>query len=223
LLQKLFQAIPHGAASDTLFDFLVSDSLASTWVFAAAFYLSWSRDDDRTAWRRGRLLQTVVAFSIVLFISLIVRPWMHWPAPALNPDFQALYPRYFWNNGSLDSFPSHSTLAYFTVSAGLWPLNRRVSLILSAVVLGLVSLPRMYVGGHYPIDVLASLALAATVLPLVWRWRVPEPVANWLTEKGRATRLRELALILWVFELGEGFKGSTYILATIRHYFLRQL
>jgi len=76
------------------------------------------------------------------------------------------------------------------------------------------------VGGHYPIDVLASVVLAAVVLPLVWRWRVPEKVENWLTTKGRGSRLRELALILWVFELGEGFKGSIYILATIRHYVL---
>lgn len=220
LLQKLFQAIPHGAASDTLFDFLVSDSLASTWVFAAAFYLYWRRQEEAATWRRWRLLQVVVAFAVVLVISLLVRPWISWPAPALNPEFRTLYPRYFWREGSFDSFPSHSTLAYFTVSAGLWPLSRRVSVLLSAAVLGLVSLPRMYVGGHYPIDVLASLVLAAAVLPLVWRWRVPKKVGRWLTNEGRGSRLRELALILWVFELGEGFKGSTYILATIRHYIL---
>jgi membrane-associated phospholipid phosphatase len=218
LLRRLFQAIPHGWTSDTLFDFLVADSLVSTWIFAAAFYVFWSMDDSRIRWRRCRLLQVVVAFAVAVAISLVVRPWISWPAPSLNRDFQPLYPNYFWNQGNADCFPSHSTLTYFTISAGLWPLSRRLSLILSAAVLALVSLPRVYVGGHYPIDILASLALVAAVLALVWRWRVPEKVADWLTEKSPAGKIRELALILWVFELGEGFRGATYIVTTVRHY-----
>jgi membrane-associated phospholipid phosphatase len=220
-MQLLFQAIPHRGRTDTLFDFLTSDSLVSCWVFAAAFYLFWSMDDGRMAWRRGRLLQIVAAFAIVLVISFLVRPWISWPAPALDPAFRELYPTAFWKNGSADSFPSHSTLAYFTVSAGFWPLSRRLSLLLTAAVLGLISLPRIYVGGHYPIDVLASLLLVVLVLPLVWLWRIPQPVSNWLTSGGAGSRLRELLLILWVFELGEGFKGSTYILATMCHCLVR--
>ncbi len=105
----------------------------------------------------------------------------------MNPTFQGLYTRYLWNTGTADCFPSHSTLIYFTVAAGFWPLSRWVSLILSAAVQGMISLPRVYVGGHYPIDVLASLLLTLLILPLAWRWRVPEAVTNWLNEKGYST------------------------------------
>lgn len=190
-------------------------------MFAAAFYLYWSIDDSWTELRRGRLVQAVAALVLAVLISLVVRPWIAWPAPALNPSFRPLYPSYFWGNGSPDSFPSHSTLAYFTIAAGLWPLSRRVSLALSGAVLGLVVLPRVYVGGHYPVDVVAALALTAGALPLAWRWHLPQPLAKWLIEKGPRTAGRELLLILFVFELGEGFKGSTYLLANIRHYLLR--
>jgi undecaprenyl-diphosphatase len=220
LLEKLFQALPHNAKTDRLFDFVVRNSLISTWIFAAAFYVFWTRDDNRTAWRRGQLLQIVISLAIVLMASLLVRPWIAWPAPSVNPNFQVLYPQYLWNTGTADCFPSHSTLIYFTVAAGLWPLSRRVSLILSAAVLGMISLPRVYVGGHYPVDVLASLLLTLFILPLAWRWRVPEAVTNWLNEKGYSTStlLRELVLILWLFELGEGFNGSTDMLKYIYHY-----
>lgn len=151
----------------------------------------------------------------------MVRPWISWPAPSLNRNFQSLYPGYLWNTGSADCFPSHSTLIYFTVAAGLLPLSRWVSLILSAAVLGMISLPRVYVGGHYPVDVLASLLLTILVLPVVWRWNVPEPAINWLNEKGYSTSilLRELVLMLWLFELGEGFTGSTSALKHLYHYF----
>jgi len=217
-LQALFHVLPHRGSTDTLFDFLDFNQLVSTWIFAASFYLFWIIDYGRTMWRRCRLFQIVVAFGIAIPITLIVRPWISWPAPVLNPRFRVLYPSYFWGNGNLNSFPSHSTLAYFMVAAGVWPLNRRASLWLSVGVLTLISLPRLYVGGHYPIDVLASLVLVIVVLALVWRWQVPASVASWLVRSGPGTFLREFLLILWVFELGEGFRGSTNILFEIRHY-----
>ncbi len=85
----------------------------------------------------------------------------------------------------------------------------------------MISLPRVYVGGHYPIDVLASLLLTLLILPLAWRWRVPEAVTNWLNEKGYSTStlLRELVLMVWLSERSEGFKGSTGVLKHLYHYF----
>jgi len=169
-------------------------------------------------WRRGRLFQIVVAFGIAMLITLVIRPWIAWPAPVLNPRFRGLYPNYFWSNGNFDSFPSHATLAYFMMAAGLWPLSRRASLWLVVAVLMLVSIPRIYVGGHYPIDVLASLVLVIAILALIWHWHVPASIGCWLVQNGPGALVRELLLILWVFELGEGFRGSTGILTLIKQH-----
>jgi membrane-associated phospholipid phosphatase len=217
-LQVLFHFVPHGRGTDILFDFLVRDRLLSTWIFAAAFYVFWAIDDSRTAWRRSRLFQVVFAFGIAVLISLIIRPWIAWPAPVLNPAFRDLYPMYFWSNGNSNCFPSHATLAYFMVAAGLWPLNRGSSVVLAVVVLALISLPRVYIGGHYPIDVFASLVLGIAVLGAVWQCPIPSNLRDWLNQKGREATVREFLLILWVFELGEGFSGSTSILNKLRHY-----
>ncbi len=218
VMQVLFQIVPHGKISDTIFDFLVFNHLVSTWSFAASFYIFWTIDDARAMWRRGRLFQIVVAFGIAMLITLVIRPWIAWPAPVLNPRFQDLYPAYFWRNRNFNSFPSHATLAYFMVAAGLWPLSRRASLWLSLGVLVLISLPRVYVGGHYPIDVLASMVLGTIVLALIWCWHLSEPVGNWLVQTGPAAFVREFLLILWIFELGEGFSGGTNILNHAEHY-----
>jgi membrane-associated phospholipid phosphatase len=218
MLQTLFQVTPHNGITDTLFDWLVRDRLLSTWVFAAAFYVSWAIDDEKTAWRRVRLFQFVNALAIAVVITLIVRPWIAWPAPVMNPVFRNLYPTYFWNNGNLNCFPSHATLAYFMLAAGLWPLSRFISIILGVLVLGLVSLPRVYIGGHYPIDVLASLVIGLAVISVIWQCPVSPSIVGWLTQKGRKTVLRELLLILWVFELGEGFGGTMNLVNKIRHW-----
>ncbi len=213
-LQWLFHVIRHRGTTDTLLDFLTSNHLVSTWIFAAVFYLYWRIADERTTWRRWRLTQIVIAFAIAVVISLVIRPFVSWPAPAVNPGFRGLYPNYFWGNGSYDSFPSHATLAYFMVAAGIWPLNRRLSLALTVWVLAFISFARIYVGGHYPIDVLASLVLGVAVLLVVCRWNPSQSSLQWLVSPRNGWR--ELVLILWLFELAEEFRGLTNALFQLK-------
>ncbi|HEX2810572.1 MAG TPA: phosphatase PAP2 family protein [Kineosporiaceae bacterium] len=60
------------------------------------------------------------------------------------------------------SFPSdHATMAG-AVTAGLLIANRRLGLI-SAAAAALMALSRVYIGAHYPQDVLAGLALGALI------------------------------------------------------------
>src|SRR6266446_3151045 len=91
LMQLLFHVVRHRGSTDTVADFIVSNHLASTWIFGASFYLLWIIDDDRRLWRRMRLFQIVVGVTIAVLISMVVRPWIAWPAPALSPRFRVLY------------------------------------------------------------------------------------------------------------------------------------
>jgi len=60
------------------------------------------------------------------------------------------------------SFPSdHATMAG-AVAAGLWLVDRRLGAV-TAVLAVLMALARVYVGAHYPGDVVAGLALGAVV------------------------------------------------------------
>jgi hypothetical protein len=135
-------------------------------------------------------------------------------------DFCCRFLRFLEHTGQSNTFPSHSTLAYILVSVGVGRLNWGIGVALAALVLPLISIPLIYIGGHYPIDVISSVALAIVVLALVWQWSVPLPLVNWLTRPGRRASLRELLLILWIFELAEGFRGATDILISVKHYML---
>ena len=68
------------------------------------------------------------------------------------------------------SFPSNSAAVAFGIAAGVWCVNRRISaaLFLAAAVYGL---SRIYVGVHYPADILGSIAIALTVTALTLRLR----------------------------------------------------
>jgi membrane-associated phospholipid phosphatase len=208
VLEKLFAAVPHGARIDTLAQFLTLNALASTWIYALAFYLLWQKDDERRTWRRVRLAEIGLACAAAVAVTFLLRPWVGWPAPALTSSFRSLYPDYFWGSGSGNSFPSHSTLVYFLVAIGLWPLDRRWSGALAVLVAPLISLPRIYVGGHYPVDILAALGLAAVALWAVRRiCALPRP-ADWMRRGVQLGWFTEVVFFLWLFELGEGFRGG---------------
>ena len=109
---------------DTIAEFFVSSALASSWIYAAVFYTYWRMEDDRTIRRRTRLLEILVAFCLAIFATLLLRPWVGWPAPTLVPRFQQLSARSLWNGGKPNCFPSHSTLTYLLVATGFWSFRR---------------------------------------------------------------------------------------------------
>ncbi len=60
------------------------------------------------------------------------------------------------------SFPSDHAVMAGAVAAGLWLVSRRLGAAATIAAL-LMAFARVYVGAHYPRDVLAGLALGATV------------------------------------------------------------
>ena len=95
-------------------------------------------------------------------------------------------------------FPSIHAVIAAAVAAGLWLVDRRLG-ITAAVAAALMAFARVYVGAHYPRDVLAGLALGVVVslagyflFRPVLRWLLGLIGKTWLrslvtTKSGRAT------------------------------------
>lgn len=214
--EVLFRIIPHRRIADRTALLLVHYPVLFTFSVAAGFCVLWLRNDARRAERRSYLFKAVSAFVVAVALTLIVRPWITWPSPARNPAFTALFPRYLWGLGTSDSFPSHSTLAYFVIATGFWPLRRGLSITLSILTVIFVSLPRVYLGGHYPVDVVCSLLLGSVALLIVWTWHLPSSLSRWLVSEGRAGKIRNTLLFLWIAELADGFRGTEFVIGVLR-------
>jgi membrane-associated phospholipid phosphatase len=206
-LQSLFKALPHTSLGISLARFFLENPLLTTWLYAAVSYVYWSKRDDQQEARRVQLLRTVAALVLAVAIAYLLDLKIGWPSPARTPSFQVLFPHYLWGIGTENSFPSHSTLAYLTVAIGLLRLNRIAGWILIPFTFLAISLPRVYLGGHYLIDVggsilLSLLAIAAVDLLLT----IPRcvHVFKWALSQGMTT---ELFFFFWIYELGEGFRG----------------
>ena len=86
-------------------------------------------------------------------------------------------------------FPSDHAMMAGAVAAGVWLVNRRLGVI-AAIAAVAMALARVYVGAHYPQDVVAGLALGATLS--VSGYLVARPVLSRLVERAARTRLRPL-------------------------------
>jgi len=95
-----------------------------------------------------------------------------------------------------------------------------LSVALAAVTLALISFPRVYEGGHYPIDVAFSCGLTILTLLLAWHWPVLGKVSNRLAEDNSpAGALRQLVLFGFLFELAEGFRSVEFLFGVAHHMF----
>jgi undecaprenyl-diphosphatase len=159
----------------------------------ASLYRAVNRFADRTSWAHG-LAVADAKYGIALFALLLLAGWWRaratgdtdaiaavlWAAAgclvalglnqilghafgrarpyASMPDVHVLIPR-----TSDFSFPSDHAVAVGAVAAGLWLADRALGWV--AVVLALLlAAARVYVGAHYPGDVLAGLFVGAFVI-----------------------------------------------------------
>jgi undecaprenyl-diphosphatase len=141
--------------------------------------------------RQVRLTRTVIGtillgtLSRVLQILLPIheRPVLsdlgiHFPATGFTEELSN------WN-----SFPSDHSVFFFALATGLWSVNRRVGLIALLWTIFVIDLPRMYLGLHYPSDIVAGALLgfagmrAILALPST---RPDRQIATWRHEHAAA-------------------------------------
>lgn len=218
IFQILFDLIPRSRRSYSFFEFLTINPLASTWFYALAFFRFWFKQDDLTLQRRNALVRTLVALAVAVLLTLAPRAWIGWPAPNSYPPYEQMFPPYLRGKGSHNCFPSHSTLVYFMVAMGFWRIDKRWSVAAMVGVLLFISLPRVYLGGHYPVDVAFSCLLALAVFA-VFRW-IQSNILGRVVIDDAGTAAWNWVLFLWLFELGEGFRGSELIFGAIHRWLL---
>jgi undecaprenyl-diphosphatase len=157
---------------DAFMSYLFDAYLLQGGVMMALFWSAWfGADDTRDARRRRQtVLSSLLAMYTALLLGLAIRAALPFrPRPLRDASIVFNLPFGFDTLGASTSFPSGHAVVFFALATGLWTISKRLGLLGSLYALLFVCLPRMYLGLHYPSDIVAGAAVAVATTVAVNR------------------------------------------------------
>ncbi len=157
----------HSQFIDTLLVVLSGSNLLKGGVMLGFFWCAWFESSEHQRDRRATLLAgifgatagVVIARAIALLAPLRQRPMV-----AL-PHFQLPYSATAESLGDWSSFPSDHATLFVGLAVAVLFVSRRLGLLALAYSIFFICLPRIYIGLHYPSDILAGALIGTgTVL-----------------------------------------------------------
>jgi len=163
----------HGWVKD---DFLLKGDLAMALV-----WWGWFRRDEPVRDRRATLVGALMATAIAVILG---RALGHLLPFRLRPCFDSALAIHLPPGASTSSLrtwssmPSDHAMVWGAIAMGVSVASTGAGILLWFVGIVLVCLPRVYVGLHFPTDVLVGLAIGAVVGWASTRARLREAVAE---------------------------------------------
>ncbi|CAB3801118.1 phosphatase PAP2 family protein [Paraburkholderia fynbosensis] len=133
----------------------------------------WFDTRERRQWRREMVVAAIVSGFLALFIGRVLAsclPFRQRPLydPSLHLTFSiAATPEAVLRTWS--SFPSDHAMIWAAVAMGIFLVSRWMGVLALLQCVFLICIPRVYLGLHYPTDVLAGMILGVGVTCVVTR------------------------------------------------------
>ncbi|MEO5658225.1 MAG: phosphatase PAP2 family protein [Polaromonas sp.] len=160
----------QGARKSWIFDqvvaFLSVNNLLKGGILVALVWWAWFRNDDRRSNDREHIIATLLSSIVALALARVLVLTLPFRLRPLYEEGLGLVRPYGVAEGALDglsSFPSDHAVLFFTLATGLFFVSRRVGLFACFYVAVCIALPRIYLGLHYPTDILAGAMLGMTI------------------------------------------------------------
>jgi len=171
---------------DATMALMVSNNLIKGGVITALIWWGWFRASAKQNENREILSCGVLCGFLSLFLARTladVLPFRERPVHDAAAHFRLPY----LTNESIihwSSFPSDHATLFFALALSIFFVSRRAGIAAMCYAFFMVCLPRVYMGFHYPTDILAGAAIGVGTASLVkvarFRALVARPVMRWL-------------------------------------------
>jgi undecaprenyl-diphosphatase len=205
--ERLIRWINSPAGSDVLLDrfvFDVADSaLLKGGVFLAVYCWIWFQAGERRDGVRPIIVASLIAAPIAAAAARMMQLGLPFHQRPLHTSTLGLNMPISVNPGTLktwSSFPSDHAVLFFALCIPIWSWSRWLGIAAFCWALLVVCLPRIYLGYHYPSDVLAGAVVGIVLMvglrAALIRTPLPDRIVRWATLHPRA-----FAVIAFLFAL----------------------
>jgi undecaprenyl-diphosphatase len=159
ILRFLNQFAHHSRLFDRAMAAFAHHAVFQGWVVVAVFWWVWFQPGNANLKNRkvvvatmvGAVLGVVVGRLLADFLPFRVRPLISPELGLVLPYGVSADPFRTWS-----SFPSDHAMVFFAMSTGLWYASKPLGAALTLYVACMIAFPRVYLGFHYPTDVIGG-------------------------------------------------------------------
>jgi undecaprenyl-diphosphatase len=187
ILRFLNQFVHHSPVLDGIIAELARHAMFKGWVMVAAFWWVWFQPGDANLRNRKIVVATLVGAVLSVLAGRVLADFLPFRVRPLNsPELGLVLP--YGVSGvpfrRWSSFPSDHAMVFFAMSTGLWYVSKNLSAWLTLYVVFIIALPRVYLGYHYPTDIIGGALFGSLFAYLANLGAVREslaaPAMRWL-------------------------------------------
>lgn len=168
---------------------LISDTpLFKGYLVFPLFWWAWFRKKGNRDHNREAVILTFGACFLALSLSRFLQIGLpHRLRPLQSPQMNFIVPYSLSTNylSGWSSFPSDHAALFFALATGLCLISPLIGGLAFVHAVVIISLPRVYLGLHFPTDILAGAAIGVAMVYLLliyrspWRMVVVDPILVW--------------------------------------------
>jgi membrane-associated phospholipid phosphatase len=141
-------------------------------VLVPILWCMWFQPGPRSEWRREMVIATIASGLLALAIGRLLAHYFPFRLrPVYNLQLHLHFPE-AGQEGELrtwSSFPSDHAMLWMSVATGIFLVWRRVGLFALLYTAVFICMPRIYLGLHYPTDVLAGAVIGIAITTVATR------------------------------------------------------